>query len=80
MEKHHTIGGKLERTPQPPLRLDARSQLTCCTCHHLGRPRHDRIRWKAESLFDRVFRRQDRHKTYLLVVRNDRGQLCKACH
>ena len=80
MEKHHPIGRKLDRPLRTPLRLDRKGQTTCATCHHLGRPRHDAVSWKSESLYDRYFRRQDRHKTYLLAVRNDRGQLCKACH
>lgn len=80
MDKHHTIGRKLDRPLRRELRLDAKDQLTCATCHHLGRPRFDSVRWRSESLFDRAFRRQERHKTYLLAFRNDRGQLCKACH
>lgn len=80
MGRHHSIGSRLERTKQVPLRLDGQGRTTCATCHQLGRPRYDARPWKAESLFDRLFRRQDRHKTYLLAVRNDRGQLCKACH
>ncbi len=80
MEKHHTIGKKLERPLRRSLRLDAREQMTCATCHHLGRPRFDTLRWRSESLFDRAFRRQDRHRTYLLAFRNERGQLCKTCH
>jgi hypothetical protein len=52
----------------------------CATCHDLATPRHDQVRWKAESLFDRLFRSQDHYQTYLLVYRNDKGQLCLACH
>lgn len=80
MEKHHTIGTRLERPLRQDLHLDAEGRTTCATCHHLGRPRTDTVRWRSESLFDRAFRRQDRHKTYLLAFRNERGQLCKACH
>lgn len=80
MAQHHTIGRKLDRPLRRELRLDLKERMTCTTCHHLGRPRFDTVRWRSESLFDRAFRRQDRHKTYLLAIRNERGQLCKACH
>jgi hypothetical protein len=80
MEKHHPVGGKLPATPPPGLLLTGEGTTGCSTCHDLGKPRFDKVRWRSESLYDRLFRRQPRYRTYFLAVRNDRGQLCKACH
>lgn len=80
MESHHPIDRKLPKVPPSPLLLTADGMTGCSTCHDLGQPRFDRTRWRAESLFDRLFRRQARYKTYFLAVRNDRGQLCRTCH
>ncbi len=80
MNQHHPIGTELTRTPAPPLPLTATRRTACFTCHDLSRPRFATVRWKAESLFGRLFRRQAEFKTYYLTIRNDRGQLCLACH
>jgi hypothetical protein len=80
MERHHLIDRKLPVAPPAALQLTSQGLNGCSTCHDLGQPRFDQVRWKAESLYDRLFRRQPRYRTYFLVFRNDRGQLCKTCH
>ena len=80
MAQHHQVGSHLVRTPAAELPLTADRRTACFTCHDLSRPRYDRVRWKAASLFDRTFRNEARYKTYFLAVRNDQGQLCLSCH
>jgi hypothetical protein len=80
MAKHHTVDSQLRKPPQAELTLTAGRRTACFTCHTMARLRYDSVRWKAESLFGRLLRREARHKTYFLVTRNDRGQLCRACH
>ena len=80
MAQHHTIGVQLVKSMAVDLPLTPDHRLTCTTCHRLSQPRQDRVRWRAESLFGRLFRRQDTYQTYYLVIRNDRGQLCRVCH
>jgi len=79
-EQHHSVGTPLRRKPSDARLITTVDRTSCATCHDLSTPRYDQVRWKAESLFDRVFRSQDHYKTYLLVYRNDQGQLCLACH
>lgn len=77
---HHPVGQSIRRPPgHEALRL-ADDRMSCATCHDVGKPREDSRRWKATSFFERAFRRRERHPTYLLVMPNDRGQLCKSCH
>ncbi len=80
MDQHHTVGVHLAKPLQAPLRLTEDHRMACSTCHHMAGPRLDTQRWRAESLFGRLFRTQDAYPTYFLVLRNDRGQLCRACH
>lgn len=80
MAQHHAIGVPLPRAAGKDLRLTSEGRMACTTCHRLSTPRRDQVRWRAESLYGRLFRRQDSHLTYFLVIRNDRGQLCRACH
>ncbi len=77
---HHGVGHALEAGAVTNLPLTNDGRTACFTCHDLTRPRWSDVPWKAQSLFDRTFRSARRHKTYYLVMRNDRGQLCKACH
>lgn len=79
-DQHHSVGLPLRKMPADGRLLTEGDRTGCKTCHDLATQRYDRIRWRSESLFDRVFRSQSRYKTYLLVYRNDRGQLCLACH
>ena len=80
MAKHHPVDNPVTRPPRIPLRLTGDQKSACFTCHDLGNRRYDAVRWKAESLFGRLLRRESRHLTYYLATRNDRGQLCLACH
>ena len=80
MARHHPTGVKLSSAPHQPMHLGDGGKVVCGTCHDLSRPRFDHRRWRSESLYDRLFRRKPRYKTYFLAFRNDRGQLCLACH
>lgn len=80
MAKHHPVGTQLTKPIKTRLSLTGDRRTACATCHDLSRPRHDRVRWKADSLFGRLFRKQEKYPTYYLAIRNDRGQLCLACH
>ncbi len=77
---HHGVGQALESGASTSLPLTKDGRTACFTCHDLTRPRWSDVPWKAQSLFDRTFRSAKRYRTYYLVVRNDKGQLCKACH
>jgi hypothetical protein len=80
MDRHHTVGTELTEKPDEVLKLTAEKKTACFTCHDLSRPRYDSVRWKAASLYDRLFRAQKRYKTFFLSERNDQGQLCLSCH
>jgi hypothetical protein len=80
MDRHHTVGTELTEKPDEVLKLTAGKKTACFTCHDLSRPRYDSVRWKAASLYDRLFRAQKRYKTFFLSERNDQGQLCLSCH
>lgn len=80
MERHHTVGTELTQMPETALHLSAGSRIACATCHDMSRARYDSVRWKATSLFSRMFRNEVRYKTYFLTMRNDAGQLCLTCH
>lgn len=80
MDQHHPVGTVLRKKPGPDFPLTADGRMACSTCHLMSRPRTDTVRWKASSLFDRLFHGESRYKTYYLTERNDQGQLCLACH
>lgn len=80
MAQHHPVGTRIPDQSKAPLPLTTDRKVACFTCHDLSRPRYDRVPWKAESLFGRMFRREPNYPTYFLVYRNDQGQLCLACH
>lgn len=80
LERHHPVGVSLPMVPPPAIRLTADKKNACFTCHDMSRPRYDSVRWKSTSLFDRLFRKESRYKTYFLLMRNDEGQLCQNCH
>jgi hypothetical protein len=80
LAQHHNVGTVLAKDPGPDLPLTHDRKVACSTCHLLSRPRYDSVRWKAASLYDRMISRETRHLTYFLSIRNDKGQLCLACH
>ncbi len=80
MARHHPVGNPVNKSPRVPLRLTQDQKSACFTCHDLANRRLDTVRWQAESLYARLIRREKLHKTYFLATRNDRGQLCLACH
>ncbi len=80
MDRHHPVGTQLPRAPENALHLAADKKIACVTCHDMSHPRYDSVRWKATSLFDRLFREESRYKTFFLALRNDQGQLCLSCH
>jgi len=80
MARHHKVGTALAQAPSAVLPLTSGKKTACITCHLLSRPRYDSVRWKAASLYDRMFRAEPRYKTYFLAMRNDQGQLCLSCH
>lgn len=80
MDRHHTVGTPLPRDAHEALLLTSKKQIACVTCHNMSQPRHDKVRWKATSLFDRLFHNQSQYPTYFLAMRNDQGQLCLICH
>ncbi len=81
MARHHTVGAELPQAePLMHLHLSGDHRIACATCHDLSRQRYDSVRWKAASLFDRLFHDEPRYKTYFLSMRNDQGQLCLTCH
>lgn len=80
MSRHHTVGAELTQQPDSAMHLTQDSRIGCATCHDLSRMRYDTVRWKAASLFNRLFRDEGRYQTYFLAMRNDAGQLCLTCH
>lgn len=77
---HHRIANALPADLPAPLVRSTDGRLACRTCHDLSRPLQDSVAWRAQSLFDAVFRRRAVHPTYRLAMRNHNGQLCQICH
>jgi predicted CXXCH cytochrome family protein len=77
---HHPVGVPIPRAVPAPLLLTKAGTNTCVTCHDTTRPRVDRAHWASTSLFERIVHRSGEHRTYLLAMRNDKGQLCRNCH
>jgi hypothetical protein len=82
MSRHHTVNTPLNKTPDDEIHLvlTVEKKMACITCHEMSRPRYDKVRWKSTSLFDRIFRHEDKYKTYFLTMQNDQGKLCLTCH
>ncbi len=80
MSRHHPVGTRLSKMPDEPLLLSSEMKMACFTCHFMTRARYDSERWKSASMFDRVFHKQKRYKTYFLTLHNEQGQLCLYCH
>jgi hypothetical protein len=77
---HHPVGAAVQALASPALPRSSEGRIACRTCHDLTRPATDSVAWRSQSLYDAVFRRQARHRTYALALRNDKGQLCQSCH
>lgn len=77
---HHPVGVRIGRKPSAPLLLTASDTNTCVTCHDTTKPRVDSSPWESQSLFARVAWRSKEHPTRFLAMKNDKGQLCRACH
>lgn len=77
---HHPVGVRIAGSIPPPLLLTDRGSNTCSTCHDVTLPRVEGTAWASQSLVARLSRRSPANRTYLLVLRNDRGQLCRNCH
>jgi hypothetical protein len=77
---HHPVDVPISRTPSAPLVLTAAGTNTCVTCHDTNQPRVDRKPWESQSLVRRLARKTTEHRTRYLAFRNDKGQLCRACH
>jgi len=80
MEKHHSVGMVIEEKNKPNLPLTGSGRLNCVTCHDLKIRKYDSRCWKSQSLFDRVFARKDKYRTYYLRINNHDGKLCRICH
>ena len=78
---HHPVGMKLEnvntRTLGP---VTQREKMMCITCHDLRKNRLDRKPWRSQSLYESIFKKKGKYKTYYLVKKNNKGQLCNLCH
>lgn len=78
-ETHHPTGVRV-----PGLRalllLTGDGKLTCSTCHDATVPQRRDLAWTSQALVGRLAPRKGPYPTKLLVMRNDRGQLCKSCH
>ncbi len=78
--QHHPTGHVVEVSLPKGIVLTAKRQITCRSCHNLQSPAEDSKAWRSESLFDSMFRKQLIYKTYYLIMRNNKGQLCRSCH
>ncbi|MCG3194032.1 MAG: hypothetical protein DIJKHBIC_03289 [Thermoanaerobaculia bacterium] len=79
-ETHHPVGVTIPGPVPGQLRLTRKGTNACVTCHDVTRPRFESSAWVSQSFFDRTLRRSKENRTYYLVTRNDRGQLCRSCH
>jgi hypothetical protein len=79
-EGHHPVGISIPEPVSPPLLLTSKGINTCSTCHDVTQRRTDTVPWLSRSLVERLTRRPKQHDTRYLVMRNDRGQLCRNCH
>ena len=78
-ETHHPTGVCVPGL-RVPLLLTNDGKLTCSTCHDVTVPSRRELAWTSQRLVDRLAPRNGPHPTRLLVMKNDRGQLCRSCH
>ena len=55
-------------------------KVACFSCHDLSSKRYDSSSWKAQSLYESLFKGKKVYPTYFLIEKNSEGQLCKRCH
>ncbi len=80
MKAHHPVGIRMKGTIPDGLELTTKNKIACFSCHNLEHKRFDDAPWKAESLYDSMFKKQNKYKTYYLIEKNNEGQLCSKCH
>ncbi|MCU0822061.1 MAG: hypothetical protein MUC95_06245 [Spirochaetes bacterium] len=80
MDKHHGVGMRPYKKVSAGIRLSGKNKIACITCHDLNLKRFDDRPWRSESLFEKIFSRDERYKTYYLIINNSNGELCKICH
>ncbi len=79
-DRHHVVNVRISFKPKFSFRSSKKKRIMCITCHNLKEKRYDKVSWKAESLFEKVFKGRSRYKTYYLVMKNSNGKLCRKCH
>jgi hypothetical protein len=77
---HHPVDVRIKTGGDVGLRLNRNGRMTCITCHNLTRSRYDDEAWRAQSLYESVFRKQERYRTFYLEINNNDGNLCRKCH
>jgi len=80
MKSHHKTGMRMNGKIDKKFMLSSGKKLACVTCHNLKRQRFDKVSWKAQSLYEKMFKEKEKYSTYYLVIRNNKGALCKKCH
>ncbi len=80
MDRHHKVGLRLKGKLSSNFKLTEKNKMSCFTCHDLGVKRFSNSSWRAQSLFEKMFRNKSQYKTFYLVMKNNEGQLCKKCH
>ncbi|MDY6968910.1 MAG: cytochrome c3 family protein [Spirochaetota bacterium] len=78
--RHHRVGLIIKDIIPKEFYLTKNNKIACYTCHNLNIKRFDSLSWRAESLFESIFRIKSKYKTFYLSMRNNNGQLCKKCH
>lgn len=76
---HHPTNMKLEGTTGKGIAL-LNDKVACFSCHDLKKKRFDSIPWKAQSLYENLFKSKKVYPTYFMIENNSEGQLCKRCH
>lgn len=78
---HHPVGIKIESTNTVGLGpITQRQKMMCITCHDLRKSRFGGQPWRSQSLYESIFKKKGKYKTFYLVKKNNKGQLCNMCH
>jgi hypothetical protein len=78
--EHHPVGVQISGAVREPLLLTKQGTNTCSTCHDVTKPVTSSAPWVSQSVIDQIVHQSNANKTFLLVMKNDRGQLCRNCH